>query len=139
MKYAAFEIGNYRAIESIVTIDLSKNTLIPLVGINECGKTTILQAIYCFDYVNDSEYGGKHLKDTKNLYKTSEKSDAKVTAKVELKYNTFSEIYSDFLNEEQPKETEVNQSTSEGNSSVLLGALSAKRRTQLFFLRNCHC
>ncbi len=44
--------------------------MIPIVGINECGKTTILQAIYCFDYTNDKEYKGRHLQNIKNLYET---------------------------------------------------------------------
>ncbi|HEX8565629.1 MAG TPA: AAA family ATPase [Pyrinomonadaceae bacterium] len=84
MKYLAFEIQNYRAIEDSVVIDLQKNNLIPIVGINECGKTTILQAIYCFDYINDSEYEGKHLKNIKNLYKTEDTKETIVSAHIEI-------------------------------------------------------
>ena len=53
MRYKSFTIENYRAIKDKVIIDLEKR-VIPLVGINECGKTTILQAIFCFDYGNDT-------------------------------------------------------------------------------------
>lgn len=56
MKYLSFTITNYRGISEPLTIDLQKSSLVPLIGINECGKTTILQAIYCFDYINDSFY-----------------------------------------------------------------------------------
>ena len=51
MKYKSFSISNYRAIKAPLTIDLSKR-IVPLVGVNECGKTTILQAIFCFDENN---------------------------------------------------------------------------------------
>ena len=59
MRYLSFDIKNYRAISGL-TVKLDAK-LIPLVGINECGKTTILQAIYSFDYINDEEYAGQHL------------------------------------------------------------------------------
>ena len=42
MKYKSFTIEKYRAISKGLTIDLSSR-IIPLVGVNECGKTTILQ------------------------------------------------------------------------------------------------
>lgn len=68
MRYLSFEIKNYRAISSLV-VQLDAK-LIPLVGINECGKTTILQAIYSFDNTNDAEYEGRHLESIQNLYDT---------------------------------------------------------------------
>ncbi|TMI72082.1 MAG: hypothetical protein E6H09_11170 [Bacteroidetes bacterium] len=97
MRYLKFEISNYRAIENKMVIDLSKNSLVPLVGINECGKTTILQAIYCFDWSNDDEYEGKHLTDIKNLYRTSEKSDTVIKAFIEVKYNELIEAYEEVV------------------------------------------
>jgi AAA15 family ATPase/GTPase len=72
MEYVAFHIRNYRAIRDPVTLDLADKPLVPLVGINECGKTTILQAVFAFDYVNDAENDGKHLENTLNLYQTQE-------------------------------------------------------------------
>lgn len=67
MQYSKFVIKNYRAIKGPLEIDL-KNKIVPLVGINECGKTTILQAIFAFDFANDELNGGKHVKDISNLY-----------------------------------------------------------------------
>ena len=62
-------------------IDLSKR-IIPLVGINECGKTTILQALFCFDYMNDKAYEGKHLKNIHNLYETVSNSSPVIAATI---------------------------------------------------------
>lgn len=95
MRYLSFEIRNYRAIEGPLEIDMERSNLIPLVGINECGKTTILQAIYCFDDTNDGEYEGKHLKDIKNLYQLKTKGYPLITAKIEIKYGEFVENYKD--------------------------------------------
>ena len=67
MEYSKFIIKNYRAIKGPLEIDL-KNKIVPLVGINECGKTTILQAIFAFDYANDELNGGKQVKEISNLY-----------------------------------------------------------------------
>lgn len=109
MKYTAFKIQGYRAIEKAVVIDLSKAALVPLVGINECGKTTILQGIYCFDSINDSEYGGKHMKDTKNLYRTSESSPPLVTATIATSFAELARTYSDFVSENSNSEEEEDE------------------------------
>jgi len=53
MKYKQFIIKNYKAIENEMVIDINKYSLIPIIGINECGKTTILKAIFTFDHNND--------------------------------------------------------------------------------------
>ena len=82
MRYKSFVIENYRAINKKLTIDLEKR-IIPLVGINECGKTTVLQAIFCFDSSNDIEYDGKHLENLNNLYETDHNYPAMVTAYIE--------------------------------------------------------
>ena len=71
MKYVNFHIENYKAIES-VDLTVSRN-VIPLIGINESGKTTILQAILAFDKSKDHLLDGVHL-ESKNKYKTSSKS-----------------------------------------------------------------
>ena len=54
MRYTQFRIENFKAINN-ATIDLSKEGLVLLLGINESGKTSILRAIETFDYVNDLE------------------------------------------------------------------------------------
>jgi predicted ATP-dependent endonuclease of OLD family len=84
MKYLKFEIENYRGISRKLSIDLNENSLIPLIGINECGKTTILQAIYCFDHINDNEYDSAHLGNLINLYQTSSAGNAIITATLEI-------------------------------------------------------
>lgn len=72
MRYLKFIINNYRAIPGPLEIDVDRKPLIPIIGINESGKTTILQAIFSFDYYNDDlNEDGRHLKDTTNLYRTS--------------------------------------------------------------------
>jgi predicted ATP-dependent endonuclease of OLD family len=82
MNYISFTISKYRAIDELeVKLDTK---LIPLVGINECGKTTILQAIYSFDYSNDAEYEGRHINSIRNLYDTVD-HDSVITAKIALK------------------------------------------------------
>jgi hypothetical protein len=56
----------------------------PIIGINESGKTTILHAIFAFDYVNDDQNeDGRHLNDVENLYLTS-RPVPEVAAEVEL-------------------------------------------------------
>ncbi len=72
MRYLRFTISNYRAITGPLVIDLSKRSLIPIIGINESGKTTVLHALFAFDFYNDDlNEDGRHLRDTANLYRTS--------------------------------------------------------------------
>ena len=96
MEYIEFEIEHYRAIEKPLFISLNKTNLIPFVGINECGKTTILQAIYCFDFVNDEEYEGRHLKDTNNLYLIND-TEALITAHIKVSYNKLLSAFKTFV------------------------------------------
>jgi len=84
MQYKKFSIKNYRAIKEPIVIDLSKR-IIPLVGINECGKTTILQALFCFDFMNDKANEGKHLKNTHNLYDTTPALTSEIIATISCK------------------------------------------------------
>ena len=109
MRYKSFSISNYRAIVEPITIGLSRKTLIPIIGINECGKTTILQGIYAFDYFNDNEYKGQHLLNTLNLYKTSEE-DPIVKAKIEIDYNILT-AYWDAIKAKQDPATQAQFNT----------------------------
>lgn len=83
MIYKKFKIENYRAIVDPIVIDLSHG-IVPLVGVNECGKTTILQAIFCFDYTNDRINSGRHLKNIMNLYETVDKGVCTISAEIEF-------------------------------------------------------
>ena len=84
MKYKKFIIQNYRAISNCIEIDIDSKKLIPIIGINECGKTTILQAIFSFDYHKDRlNSAGRHLKDLQNLYST-ESLIPTISAEIEI-------------------------------------------------------
>jgi hypothetical protein len=84
MRYRKFIIENYRAIKGPLIVDVSGNVLTPIIGINECGKTTILHAIFAFDHWNDElNEGGAHLRNTDNLYARSPKP-ATVKAEISL-------------------------------------------------------
>lgn len=83
MEYKKFILQNYRAIVDPIEIDLSHG-IVPLVGVNECGKTTILQAIFCFDYSNDKINSGRHLKNIMNLYETVDKGTCTIIALIEF-------------------------------------------------------
>lgn len=66
MQYVSFHIENYKAIECI-DVPISRN-VIPLIGINESGKTSILHAILAFDKTKDHLIDGSHT-EPKNKYK----------------------------------------------------------------------
>ena len=102
MKYLTFTIENYKAISKVV-IDIDKNRLLPLIGANESGKTSILQAIYAFDYSNDKESGGKHLKGIRNLYQPTNRNDAVITAKVKIDKDELRALFSDEEIEDCPE------------------------------------
>lgn len=95
MKYNKFIIKNYRAIEGPLEIDISKSKLVPLIGANESGKTTILQAIYAFDYANDKEYEGRHLTELRNFYNPQSKAIATIEAEISIKKDDFLNCISD--------------------------------------------
>src|ERR1043166_4913719 len=70
MEYKRFWIKNYRAITGPLEINVERSPLIPIIGVNECGKTTILSGIFAFDSYSDGLNDGRHLRDTHNLYRT---------------------------------------------------------------------
>ena len=72
MRYRKFIIKGYRGISDATEINLTRDSLIPIIGKNESGKTTCLEAINAFDYYNDSDNDGKHLSNVENLYSTTE-------------------------------------------------------------------
>jgi predicted ATP-dependent endonuclease of OLD family len=91
VRYKKFKITNYRAIREPLEIKLTSR-LVPIVGVNECGKTTILQAIFCFDYCNDKENGGRHLQNLENLYETTDLGPTTVEALIECDKTDLIEI-----------------------------------------------
>lgn len=85
MEYKKFIIENYKAIKHI-EIPLS-NSVIPLIGVNESGKTTILNAILAFDSSKDSLMNGKHI-NPKNKYKTSQEQ-CRIIAEIVINKDEF--------------------------------------------------
>ncbi len=79
MKYISFEIINYRAIQHAI-IEVSNN-LIPIIGINESGKTTALQAILAFDKNKDRYQKSRHL-EYKNKYTIDSDISFKIIARI---------------------------------------------------------
>lgn len=93
MQYRKFTVRNYKAISSPLEIDLRKQSLTPIIGINECGKTTILKAIFAFDYFNDRANSTiRHLEDTQNLYSAGSSLAAEVSAEISITWDEFSRI-----------------------------------------------
>lgn len=89
MRYKRFVIQNYKAIKGPLEINIERNKLIPIIGVNECGKTTILNAILAFDYFNDKQNeDGNHLADIHNLY-SAEIKKASIAAEIEIGHDEF--------------------------------------------------
>lgn len=84
MKYIKFVLEKYRAINQPITIEVDNNKLLCIIGENECGKSTILQGIYAFDYSNDAMTQGVHLKDVGNLYNIGDNNIAKISAIIDV-------------------------------------------------------
>lgn len=55
VRYLEFSIERYRSIDDPITINIDKHPFLPIVGLNESGKTTILEAIFAVDHANDGE------------------------------------------------------------------------------------
>lgn len=97
MKYKKFIIDGYRGIGEVTEINISKESLIPIIGKNESGKTTCLEAILAFDNINDSQYSGKHLENVENLYSTLE-LPIKISAEIEFDgFSIIEDIFADEL------------------------------------------
>jgi predicted ATP-dependent endonuclease of OLD family len=90
MRYLSFTILKYRAIDNPLRVEIEKRSLVPIIGINECGKTTILHAILAFDYCNDAfNKNLHHLDDTNNLYKLGQDNQASVMAEIAITWDDF--------------------------------------------------
>ncbi len=85
MEYKGFILEKYRAINQPITIRVDDNKFFCIIGENECGKSTILQGIYAFDYSNDAMTQGVHLKDVGNLYNIGDNNTAKIKALIGIK------------------------------------------------------
>lgn len=101
MRYLSFTVLKYRAIDKPLRVDIEKKSLLPIIGINECGKTTILHAILAFDYYNDAfNENLHHLDDTNNLYKLGEDNLASIMAEVSITWDDFKDCINDIENDD---------------------------------------
>lgn len=114
MKYIKFIIDNYRAIEH-VEVPIS-DSLIPIIGINESGKTSVLKAILAFDKLKDNYNKGDHL-NYKNKYTYKEQTSSikayvlietdsevqKLSRKMKLKVgDPLFDVLSEYMNNKKP-------------------------------------
>ena len=89
MKIVDFKIENYRAIESVeLNLNFSMN---PIIGINESGKTSILQALLSFDKTRDRLNQGEHLS-FQNKYSTKDTKNCFIEASLYLDEEEFEEL-----------------------------------------------
>lgn len=80
MRYLEFRIQHYRSIDSPIVVNIEDCSLLPIVGLNESGKTSILEAIFALHHENDGDYGGQHLFDIKNAWTLGQPASPVVTA-----------------------------------------------------------
>lgn len=109
MKYKQFKIIKYKSISKPIIVDIKRNKLLPIIGENECGKTTILKAIFAFDCFNDKMTSGDHLNNVNNLYDPADSEPSKILAIIELD----EEDKSEYLNiiKEIHKKTPLSENT----------------------------
>jgi len=100
MKYKSFVIKNYKGISEPTEISLTKKSIIPIIGVNESGKTTVLEAILAFDKYNDYTNLGSHLYDTENYYDPTDDRPAIIEAHIDLTNEEFDSIISALLEED---------------------------------------
>lgn len=136
MKYKKFTIKNYRAIKGPLDVNL-ENKIIPLVGVNECGKTTILQAVLSFDSANDTLNDGKHVTDISNLYEIGD-SDCEITATISINKNVVLNFFEEKIIEKTneiedlKEQIEAKASNNEDTSEIEDKLLPIEKDLKLF-------
>lgn len=85
LSFLNFQIKNFKGI-SDVEIDLVKNNLVLLLGLNESGKTTILKAIESFSFLNDPEieFNPKFFHSIRRKSDVNSNETAVITAKIKI-------------------------------------------------------
>jgi hypothetical protein len=96
MDYEYFEIKKYKSISSPVRLSV-KESITPIIGINECGKTTILKGIFAFDFSNDWLIKDQsHVLDVSNLNQSYDKEPAIIEAGITVDQKTLKDIVQKF-------------------------------------------
>ena len=99
MKYKSIRIENYKAIKEL-EIDFRERTLIPFIGLNETGKSSILEAIFAFNSSNDNINNSKHISKEYVLNKYEViATEPLITAKLEIKKEIKEEIVKKIIEE----------------------------------------
>jgi predicted ATP-dependent endonuclease of OLD family len=85
LSYVKFDIKNFKGIDE-VSVNLVKNDLVLLLGLNESGKSTILKAIECFDFLNDppKEENSKYFQNIRNKAKVGSNKEVVITATINI-------------------------------------------------------
>ena len=85
LSFLNFKIQNYKGIQD-VEIDLVKNNLVLLLGLNESGKTTILKALESFSFLNDPEqvFNPKFFHSIRKKSHVNSNETAKITATIKI-------------------------------------------------------
>jgi hypothetical protein len=104
MKYKSFRIKNYKAIKDLI-IEVDKPKLTPIIGLNETGKSSILQAMFSFDYTNDKQYNGEFVNINYIKNKFNNKSLPEIEAEIEnIDTNIIIENALDYFMEEKKED-----------------------------------
>lgn len=82
MRYVGVEISNYKGI--IKTNVQIREGLTPFIGVNESGKSTVLEAIASFDKANDSLYEGHFINNELIKCKFNRRKSPKIIAEIYL-------------------------------------------------------
>lgn len=81
LEIVEYRIQNYKAvIDTRIKLNYSIN---PIIGVNESGKTSILQALLAFDSRSDKKNSGVHL-EYQNKYQTKLTSDSKISSYIKI-------------------------------------------------------
>jgi predicted ATP-dependent endonuclease of OLD family len=88
LSYEKFEIYNFKGIDK-AEVNLVKNDLVLLLGLNESGKSTILKAIESFDFLNDplKETDSKYFQNIRNKSQVSSNKEVIVTSHIKIENN----------------------------------------------------
>ena len=127
ISYEAFNIVNFRGVKS-VRLNLVRDGLILLVGLNESGKTTMLKAIESFDFRNDPHAS----KAVSNQFFTNMRNKSKddFTGDVEIIATLKIDRDLDLLSETRraKKVSDTEDSVIESEMKSLIDCINKKRR-----------
>ncbi|WP_167619307.1 ATP-dependent nuclease [Maribellus sediminis] len=117
MKFVKFDIKQYRAVSEI-SVELN-HQIIPLIGVNESGKTSILQAILSFDKGQDRLNQGYHLEYT-NRYDTMKKQECEITAHFCLNAKDYEKLFKALKTKSDNSIFDILKSHQKNKESILI-------------------